>query len=151
MCSPPDPLTIPNGVCNSPAITITNGDVADDIDVQGENAVPSDVCQDPGIAPPDWALCGSPSSACLGAEAPGGTLTYPGQDQYEEWTDTEGSRGPYLGDSAQCDTAFGSYPAVSCAAAAGQSQQEYVALIAPSGSTDTSATFTSALTWTAAP
>ncbi len=151
ICSPSEPLAFPNGECNSPAITITNGAVADDIDVQGQNAVPSDVTQDPGTAPPDWALCGSASTACLGSPEPGGTLTYPGQDQYEEWTDTEGSRGPYLSDTAQCDTAFNSYPLVSCAASAGQSQEEFVALVAPSASTDTSATFTSALTWTAAP
>lgn len=152
MCSSVSPLTFPNGSCGSPGITVTNGPVGGEIDVQSAPAVPSEVASDPGTSPPDWTLCGTSEAPCTGASDPSEySPYYPGQDQYEEWTDTEGTRGPYFTSSAQCDTAFGFYPNTTCIASPEQSVVEFVAMTGPSASTDTSSTFTSSVTWTAVP
>ena len=151
MCSSVSPLTFPNGSCGSPGITVTNGPVGGEIDVQSAPAVPSEVASDPGTSPPTGRCVGP---LRLRARAPAirvSTRRTPGQDQYEEWTDTEGTRGPYFTSSAQCDTAFGFYPNTTCIASPEQSVVEFVAMTGPSASTDTSSTFTSSVTWTAVP
>lgn len=134
-------LAFPNGYCyianNGSGITITNGTAASHIDVQGADAVPSD-------AGTHWTLCTVGTSSCLGSS------NQPGQDQFGERVDVSGQADPWLTNSTQCDTAFDA-PTSSCAATAGQATTETLTLVGPSGSTDTSTTFSTVLTWTAAP
>ena len=150
LCSESQPLTFPNAFCSgSDYVQVTNGPVAGEIDIQGDDAVPSD-----GMT--DWQLCGGPGGpSCSGPgagekpEAPlGMSANYPGQDQYQEETETEGGDSPALTNSAQCDTAF--YQ-MDCQAWAGQSIPEQIVMVGPTASTSPSETFTSYITWTAVP
>ena len=150
MCSAADPLTFPNGGCASPNITITNGTAAAQVDVQAYNATPGDAGS-PG-AGPDWALCipnesTDPDTAtCSG----GSSDQVPGQDQY-----SEDAAAPPLQDfltvSPACNGTFdeSSSEQPGCTATPNQSALEVIDLRGPTGSTDPSTTFTSAVTWTA--
>jgi hypothetical protein len=138
LCSSASPLTFPNGRCQTSNITITNGSAAGHIDVNGADAIPAD-------SGTHWTLCaGTVAPTCSG----GGNA---GQDQYRENTfnNSNTSIRPDLTNTPQCDTSFA--PGSACAAAAGQSTKEFIAMTGPSASTDTSSTFTSSVTWTAVP
>ncbi|HEY1830006.1 MAG TPA: hypothetical protein VGG38_07175 [Acidimicrobiales bacterium] len=161
-CSAGTPLTYPNGLCtygNLPnsgpvtdGVTITNTGTAGDIDVNGANAVPSD-----GVTADDWTLCNGTSASddpsavnCPGAD--NGNPGHPGSNQYALDTEANISGGtvPYpLSDSPTCDVAFSGLE--TCAATSEQSQEEALFLEGPSSTTDTSATFTTTITWTAGP
>lgn len=150
MCTPSSPLTFPNGQCSSPNITVANGQAGGDhIQVQGTNAVPSDVV-DHGQSPPDWALC-------FGAGC--GTSGHPGGDQYSQQTETTSilqtlnqTFGVALSTTPTCDFGFGGDQTnENCLGAAGESVGETLLLTGPTSSTDQSPTFSSAVTWTAAP
>jgi hypothetical protein len=140
MCSSTSPLTSPNGLCQSPTVTITNGQAAGNIDVSGANAVPSDESGN------DWTLYSSLSGP-------------PGVNQYEEGTysvdypvyapgSTVPAPGALLTTTPQCDLAISNE---SCYAQAGQASHEYVELEGPSSSSDQSPIFSTSVTWTAAP
>jgi hypothetical protein len=144
-------LTFPNGACSTGQITITNGGVPSRILVNGDDAVPE-------VSGTNWVLCGA-----SGGPACGGSGGLPGADQYRERT--RGSSffgpldGPFLANSAQCDTAFafgfdptfGQPPAPTCNAAANQSSPETVRLVGPASSTTTADSFSTTITWTASP
>jgi hypothetical protein len=166
LCSTASPLTFPNAECVSTPFTITNGTAPSDIDVQGYNAYPTpQYASDPGTSPPDWTLCyGDPTiapayngPACGGSSGNG--FTDPGQDQYEEATDSgadvngsgTASGGQALSEQPQCDAAFDVSEPTSpdCAAASGQVQTEELGLLGPSASTDYSQTWQSQVQWTA--
>jgi hypothetical protein len=138
LCSSASPLTFPNGTCESPNITITNGTTPANIEVSGADAVPSD-------GGTEWTLCQvlkvSGPTPCDGSDNPGA-------DQYSEFTQGGGPQldGP---GSPQCDTAFDPSPTPGCSASAGQSASESIGLTGPSSSTDPSSTFKSSVTWTA--
>jgi hypothetical protein len=146
-------LTLPHGKCegrNEPGgefyFTITNGGVSSDIDVAGQDAAPSDN-GDP------WTLCGaSPmgSQACGGTgsvQLPVSVTSPPAVNQYiEETVHPESSAGVALSDFPQCDLAFS---VGNCEASANQSEAESLIIEGPESSTDTSSTFTTAITWTA--
>jgi hypothetical protein len=140
LCSSATPLTFPNGSCTSSSITITNGAVPANIEVNGADAVPSD-------GGTSWTLCSS------GGPAPACTLpTAQGQDQFSEQTLGK-FMGPILANATvntppQCDTAFDS-SAQGCTASAGQVGNERIQLVGPSASTDPSLTFSTSVTWTA--
>jgi hypothetical protein len=148
ICSPQQPLTLPNGTCADPVVTVTNGPVAGHIDVNGADAVPADQGN-------NWVLCG----VDVGCTGPPFDPTnpksspLPGADQY-----LESARQPFngsyyvgpLGHSPSCDTSWNP-PTFSCAASAGQSANEFLAVIGPTTSSDQSPTFTTSVTWTAAP
>ncbi|HTW05883.1 MAG TPA: hypothetical protein VME46_00115 [Acidimicrobiales bacterium] len=151
-------LGFPNGTCQSAsgAVTITNGPVAGHIDMQAANAIPSDG----GTA---WALCqpGSETpSPCSGSSSSSGKD--PGANQFELETAATSDASPFtdgspIGATAACDEQFDVtssttfLSAATCSAAAGQSADETLALTGPTSSTDTSASFSIAVTWTAVP
>ena len=97
-----------------------------------------------------WNLCSGP-----GSPSPCGGGANPGPDQFEEWAislspqGVEGSRGPILTTSPQCDIAFNN--GTGCAAAPVQSITERLTVTGPTTSTDNSGTFTTVWTWTAVP
>ena len=137
----PDPseLTIPNGLCNiggsyeappsSGGVTVTNGGTADQIDVNGGAALPSDM----GTS---WALTGQ--------------YSLPGADQFAEYeADQNASEGYAVPPSPQCDMTFGTQSQPSCDATPDQSEAEDLWIVGPSSSTDQSAQFTITTTWTA--
>jgi len=149
ICSAASPLSFPNGECGVPnAVDVTNGPVAGHIYVQGADAVPSDN----GTS---WQLCGGAGGLTCTGPAPspdqetfGGSPSFPGQDQYQQQTETEAGDTP-LTNAAQCN--IGYYQGA-CAATAAQSITEAIAVIGPSVSSDTTATtFTSSVTWMATP
>ena len=151
LCSPTGPLTSPNGFCESPFITITNGPMAGHIDVAGANAAPSDQSGN------DWALCApyAGSITCTGPPFAGGnTLPLPGADQYSESAGqiapNGGAYGVTLTTFPVCDASWNP-PTFSCAVSARQAANEYLAIQGPATSTDQSPTFTSSVTWTAIP
>ena len=139
-------LGYPNGVCSVGRagtsgvfpITVKNTGTAGDIDVNGGNAVPSDN----GTR---WALCNSgahPANACTGA---GGD---PGVNQYKEETFAKGEEnGDGLTATPACDPMFDAKGG--CSATAGQSESEGIELLGPSSGSDTSTSWTVAITWTA--
>lgn len=138
-------LVPPDGACGAGPLTVTNGGAPSNIEVNGSDAVPVDNGT-------HWVLCGSASPATSCAQ---GAFT-PGQDQYLEQTEhylASGSprSGPFLSNSPACDTAFGDPSAPSCAAAPNQATQETLGMTGPSSSTDPSGTFSTVITWTAAP
>lgn len=151
LCSASDPLGFPNGACNSPNITITNGTAPADIEVSGSPAAPADA-GNPG-AGPDWTLCGVVAGGgCNGPVDPYGSgASYPGQDQYSElpFGQNYDATGVVLTNSPQCDTAFEVGPTGGCAATPGQAQTEFIGMTGPSASTDPSSTFTTTVSWTA--
>lgn len=151
MCSSASPLTFPNGSCSSPPITITEGPAGGHVEVNGANAAPSDQA---GNA---WSLCwpaGAPPASISSCSAQ--PQLQPAQDQYDEYTaqlDATGkilAVGPWLTNAPACDGAFDG-AAGGCAATPGQAANEVVGLTGPSASTDQSPTFTTSVTWTAAP
>lgn len=132
-------LTVPGGECflaGSDGVTISNGPLASEIDVNGGDAVPSD-------GGTDWALPASLSSYALGT------------DVYEEKVfPNTGGLGPVsLVDSPVCDTVFlGIQPGDACESASpGQSTIESLNLYAPSATTDIASTRTITTTWTVLP
>jgi hypothetical protein len=133
-------LSLPNGTCTtaSGAITVTNGTLPSDIEVQGANAIPSD-------SGTNWTLCQLLATNCTGAS------NTPGANQFAEIDYTGSSPkqfGPDFETSPQCDIAFN---AGSCTAAASQAANETLSMEGPSSSTDASQSFTTVVTWTAAP
>lgn len=145
-CSGPNSseLFFPNGVCTvglggtggiTGGVTITNGTAAGHIDVNGQNATPSDN----GTA---WSLV---------------SVGTPGVDQFREATDgaavnTVGTNLTIVSTQAACDTAFTvTSGAGDCTASAGQSADESVVVEGPSSSTDQNGPFTITTTWTAVP
>jgi hypothetical protein len=122
-------LAFPNGTCEVTGITITNGSVADQIFVNGQNAIPTD-------AGTPWTLVDAT----------------PGPNQFEEVSTgipAAGEQALFLSNTPQCDTAFTAEPG-NCNAAAGSSGPEIGILdvTGPSSSTD-SGPFTVTTTWTA--
>jgi hypothetical protein len=134
-------LAFPNGTCSTNGVvTITNGTQVGHIDVQGADAIPSD-------SGTHWTLCGGTGASCTGT---GGAK--PGQDQFEQGT-TNATATPTpvpMTTSPACDIEFDG-TAGDCVAGSGQSQSEDLFLVGPSASTDTSASFTTTVTWTAVP
>lgn len=95
-----------------------------------------------------WTLCGGTGGAsCTGT---GGAQ--PGQDQFKQGTvNATATPTPVpMTTSPACDTEFDGTKG-DCAAAGGQAQTENLFLVGPSASTDTSASFTTIVTWTAVP
>jgi len=141
-CTAGAPMTFPNGACISAGVSITNGAAGGHVDINGANAEPAD-----GGYP--WTLCGPGLTAtCSGS---GGL---PGQDQYRQQTLGASSvAGPYFGNAPICDTAFDGTVSgtADCTSTPGQVGNETVEVWGPSSSTDQSSTFTSSITWTAAP
>lgn len=147
-------LALPHGECEANNVpdgnfyfTVTNGAAASDIDVTGTSAVPSD-----GGA--DWTLCGANATgapACAGTgivNLPVGSAEPPGADQYIEATNhPEWVHDLALSDSPECDIAFA---LGSCEAEPGKSEAESLRIEGPESSNDTSSTFTTTITWTAA-
>ncbi|HEX6488363.1 MAG TPA: hypothetical protein VF137_05740 [Candidatus Dormibacteraeota bacterium] len=144
---------VAGGACNTGAttITITNGPVGGTIDVNGADAIPSDNGT-------HWTLCGGNGAPnCTGSSNPtqppypifAGNL--PGPNQFaEETNSTAANGGTILSGTPQCDRAFAN-PAV-CTATAGQvATGEVLTLWGPQSWTDPSLTFTTVVTWTAAP
>src|SRR5947209_15634837 len=96
----PAGLAIPHGTCRTPdgtgadaPITITNGDVASQIDVSGGDALPADNGQ-------HWTLCGTGAScSAFGA---------PGADQFSLDLRAVGNTAvqPRLGTTPACDNVF---------------------------------------------
>jgi hypothetical protein len=150
-CSPnATALAFPNGACQvglqdattgaiTGGITITNGSVAGHIDVNGQNATPSDVGGTP------WTLLTTPST--------------PGINQFIEETfgsSLVNSNGSLVAPTPLCDGAFtlaGTPPNQTgdCSASANQSANEALLLEGPSSSTDQNGPFTITTTWTAVP
>jgi hypothetical protein len=136
-------LGFPNGACQaaSQPIVVTNGTAPATITVNGANMVPADLG-------PNWTLAGSagPAPSCPAT----------GPDQYcETLAPVSGydsgaslTPAPYLvlGNAATCDTVFS--PACG-PASPGQAAPEFLAMTGPSSSTDTSSSFSTAVTWTA--
>jgi hypothetical protein len=136
-------LGFPNGTCTvaSPAITVTNGPAPGHIDVNGANATPAD-------GGTHWALCGPNAGEPACAAPP----DIPGADQFSEDTISPSGTGVILTTTPSCDGAFNSTNAAdNCAASAGHSTGEGLFVRGPSSSTDTSANFSTTVTWTAVP
>jgi hypothetical protein len=147
-------LGFPNGTCavgtlssldsgGVVPITITNGAVASDVDVNGSSA---------GNEGGNWGLC---NPGGIGA-APtcSGTATLPGSDQFEmqNFTDSDGSDiTEFLGLDPICDQTFDytSPGSNGCSAGADEVQNEGVTLVGPQSTTDPGASFTTSVTWTA--
>jgi len=145
-------LLFPNGNCNTTGshnVTITNGQAAGHIDVQGADAIPADNLT-------RWTLCGG-STAFGGSNCTGSSTTTPGQDQFREYdcnpaTPLSGCAvGPNLTTTAQCDTAFDGGAGTACTATSGQTVTEILSFVGPASSTDSSTTLTTLWTWTAVP
>lgn len=143
----PSELAFPNGQCEvglvgqggvTGGVTITNGDAAGSIEVNGQNATPAD----PGGN--SWSLL--PSSGVP-----------PGVDQFFEATNgsalgTANNNLTAMSTMPTCDTAFSVVNnAGSCAAAAGQSSDEALVMEGPSATSDPNGPFTITTTWTAVP
>jgi hypothetical protein len=136
-----DKLGFPNGTCRAEAtIEILNDGIGSDIDISGANAVPND-----GAA--GWSLCNSgasPAVACTGAKH------RPGPDQYKVINSgTFGTEHTGIGDTPRCDHSFG--PRGSCWARHSYAFFEYLTLIGPQWSSDTSTNWTVTVTWTPVP
>jgi hypothetical protein len=140
-------LGFPNGQCfvgslgRSFPITITNTGIASDIDINGANAMPSDLGD-------QWSLCNrglNPFVRCRGRN-----FFWPGNDQY-----LVQNFGPYkenrsgVTDNPACDHEFD--PDGRCYALQGAEETEGIELTGPSGSTDTSTSWTVTITWTPVP
>jgi hypothetical protein len=133
-----------NRNCQLPVgtVTIANGSAPAHIDVAGSDAIPAD-------GGTHWTLCGGVGQTCTGKN------DRPGRDQLQATTlggTKKPSPGTTLTYTPLCDTAFGQgIQTFDCAADAGQTANEGLAVLAPTFSTDTSATFTTLVAWTAAP
>jgi hypothetical protein len=143
MCTPQSPLTFPNGFCQSPNITITNGAAGGHVEVNGASALPNDGSGN------GWALCGGTGLTCSNGVAPN---VVPGADQYEEGTGNTGGglSGPDLTSTPACDTSFDS-GGTGCVSTPGQVSTEFVGITGPSSSSDQSPMFSTTVSWTAAP
>lgn len=129
-CTPA--LTIPGGQCTTGPITITNGPAAAHVLFNGANDIPTD-----NGTP--WKLCGGAiATPCSGNSG------VPGLDEFSEVA-ASGPFNPLLDKSPAPDPSFGSV------AAAGQTVAETLTVFGPSASTDTSTSFSTVVTWTAAP
>jgi len=133
------------GAPGSYPIKITNKGVASQIDVYGQDAVPSD-------GGTQWSLCNlgdQPAAACTGPDGPGGN--YPGQDEYVVQNFSPHGRQNPAGLSAkpECDAEFAS--SGGCWAARGDSQVEGFELTGPQLSTDPSAKWTVTVYWMPVP
>jgi hypothetical protein len=151
-------LGFPNGICNfgvleesntdsvAGGITITNTGEVSQIDVNGANAIPSD-------AGTPWTLCngtdGTTPECSSKNEDPGVNQFI--VDLIGSETLAEGGVEMYLSNSPSCDVAFAQTSSGGCSANTGSSQEEEVGLIGPASSTDTSPSFSTAITWTAVP
>ena len=143
-----DRLGFPNGICwfgaegSKYPILIKNTGVASNIEIFGGNAIPSN-------GGTSWSLCNvgnDPLVACTGA----GDLK-PGLDQYLLRNFSQNQPRPYAGlsNTPQCDRQFDE--SHTCWAVHGQFQNEGVELIGPSMSSDSSVTWTVAITWMPTP
>jgi hypothetical protein len=145
--SSPSELPFPNGGCNvgDPTntgvvggITITNGNTAGHIDINGQPATPADAGGTP------WTI--APTSAAN-----------PGVDQFFEFGFgshflTNNNNNSDVGTAPTCDTAFNVVgTAGDCSASAGQASNEALFIEGPSSSTDQNGPFTITTTWTAVP
>ncbi len=134
-------MGFPNGTCvvNS-AIEITNTGIGSDIDVSGSAAQPAD-----GLT--GWNLCNSganPAVACTGHKH------RPGPNQYKVIDSaTFGSEHGGITATPRCDRIIG--PEGSCWARQGYVVTEYLTLIGPQWSSDTSTSWTVTVTWTPVP
>jgi hypothetical protein len=140
-CTAGSPLSFPNGQCtSSPDVTVTMGNVAGHIDVNGADAVPA------GGGGTHWTLCGGST----GAPSCTGSSGAPGADQYSEAELIGGQifLNSFLANTASCDIAFSG---ASCPAAANDSRSETFQLVGPSASTSSATSFTTSITWTAVP
>ena len=157
-------LAIPNGTCSvgqmlqpniavngaTGGVTVTNGSVADQIDVNGGPAAPTD-------AGTPWTLT---ASTAFSQTDISDVLSSPsftplaGPNQFEEEGQAELAGvvvNSQVGSSAACDGAFTAQNCSSTnSAASGASTQEILYLGGPSSSTD-AGPFTVTTTWTAAP
>ena len=143
--STPSSLGFPNGQCwlgtpgpnGSTPITITNTGVAAQVDVKGDNAVPSD-------GGTQWGLCNLGTSPAVTCSGGGGS---PGTNQYVAQNFTSGLINPAgLTNSMKCDALFS---AGQCLAAQGDSQTEGIKLTGPASTSDHSTSWTVAIMWTA--
>jgi hypothetical protein len=134
---------VAGGACSTggTTLTITNGPLAGTIDVQGSDAIPADNGT-------HWTLC-SPN----GGAACTGTGQAPGVDQFRESMVLLPPLTLDLQASPQCDIAFAVIGVSgNCTAQPNQvSTTEQLGLRGPSSSTDSSTSFTTTITWTAAP
>jgi hypothetical protein len=120
-------LSFPNGTCNYSGVTVDNTGSAGELFVSAGNATPSD--------------SGTPWTLTEG----GGT---PGANEYT-LTTTEGGSGGPVEPTPECDLAWAPSGGESCFSTAGESRTEEILLDGPQSSSDTSASFTTTLTWTA--
>ena len=144
--STPSSLGFPNGQCwlgtpgpnGSTPITITNTGVAAQVDVKGDNAVPSD-------GGTQWGLCNLGTSPAVTCSSGGGGS--PGTNQYVAQNFTSGLINPAgLTNSMKCDALFS---AGQCLAAQGDSQTEGIKLTGPASTSDHSTSWTVTIMWTA--
>ena len=138
-------LGFANGACmGASPITVTDGgsgDVVAVIVVNGADMVPSD-------SGTHWTLC------TIGSNC--GSPMEPGANQFYETVSTATGQnsgaqigsGRFLGlaNGTTCDTVLGG---TTCAFNNGVSTSEYLAMTGPASSTDTSTSFSTAVTWTA--
>jgi hypothetical protein len=140
-CTPTAPLTFPNGPCPASSdVTVTFGNVAGHVDVNGADAVPLG-------GGTHWTLCGGTSG---GPACTGGASETPGVDQYAEgeFIGTTVPTNALLGNAPICDLGFGP----TCGeATAGQSATEKYIMVGPSSSSSTASSFSTSITWTALP
>lgn len=122
-------VVLPHGQCSTAAVTVTNGAVAGHVLVAGSDAVG---------AGGGWALCGGAGTPACG----GG----PGADQFGAAL-VSGTTQISLGTTAVADVSFGS----GGGAAAGQAVAESLTITAPASTTSSATTFTTGVTWIAAP
>jgi hypothetical protein len=134
-------LGFPNGTCQvESAIEIMNKGIGSDIDVSGSDAVPIDDAT-------GWSLCNSGADAAVACT---GRKHRPGPDQYKVINSgTFGAERDGITDTPRCDHSFG--PRGSCWARQGYAFVEYLALVGPEWSSDTSTSWTVTVTWTPVP
>lgn len=133
--TPSATMPVPNGFCGSPQFTVTNGGMAGHIDLAGSDATGA----------------GGASTGSLSL-----VTATPGADQYNLYS-TAKTGGNVNADplttSAACDTSFdfAASGTADCAAAAGQSGQEGLAVEGPASVTGSATTYDYTATWTAVP
>ena len=136
-----------NGSSFTPAVSITNTGEPGNIEINGANAIPSD-----NGTP--WTLCTynvTGSTLCGGSNSGSGA----GLDQYSLYGGSGNERAgvPNVLNTAACDQLFDvqANNNSGCAATSGQVGSEGFQLAGPKASTDTSTSWSIAVTWTAVP